>query len=63
MSEGYPLFPEDTLWSKFKEIKRVLELTSNDKATRWAHVKPRFDDSGRFVDMTEVKPRLFIGSV
>ena len=81
-------YREDTLWSKYKEIKKVLDVpvpppTSLPRTTTTAEScakmptamsgaeakirtlsrhTPRYDDSGRFVDMTEVAQGVFVGS-
>ncbi len=54
------LHREDTLWSKYNEIKRVLLEKRRPAAA--IRQPDRFDDSGRRVDMTEVQQNLFIGS-
>eukprot|EP00095_Tigriopus_kingsejongensis_P007898 maker-scaffold132_size323655-snap-gene-0.10 protein:Tk07898 transcript:maker-scaffold132_size323655-snap-gene-0.10-mRNA-1 annotation:"dual specificity protein phosphatase 3" len=50
---------EATLWTKYHEIREVL-VAKRYSGSQW-NVAPLFDDSGRFVDMNEVGPRLFIG--
>ena len=72
---------EDTLWSKFNEIKAVLRESRKAGKnpvkfstgvgganpgqtvvnTYSAVEPPRYDDSGRFVDMTQVYEGIFIG--
>lgn len=46
-----------TLWSTYYEIKAVLEAPLVEKR----NVAVIYDDSRRVVDMTEIKPNLFIG--
>ena len=46
-----------TLWSTYYEIKAVLEAPVIEKRK----VQTIYDDSRRIVDMTEIKPNLYIG--
>ena len=62
----YAGYREDTLWSKYKEIKKVLDQPRGYLLHKQAGLSldsnPRYDDSGRLVDMSEVQDNLFIGS-
>ena len=51
-------YREDSLWTKYREMKGVLSCVPPCAGAS----APRFDDSGRLVDMTEVQQNLFIGS-
>ena len=50
-------FAEPTLWSTYHDIKAVLEAPAIEKR----QVQVLVDDSNRIVDMTLIKPNLYIG--
>ncbi|XP_059078379.1 dual specificity protein phosphatase 3-like isoform X3 [Tigriopus californicus] len=49
--------PEATLWTKYHEIRAVFNVRTCPEN----RVLPLYDDSGRYVDMNEVWPRVFVG--
>ena len=60
MSQSNPTnhhFAEPTLWSTYHDIKAVLEAPAIEKR----QVQVLVDDSNRIVDMTLIKPNLYIG--
>ncbi len=55
-------YREDTLWTKYRELKLLLDSEPPELPPGSVSEGPRYDDSGRFVDMSQVAENLFIGS-
>ncbi len=59
MTSAADRYREDSLWTKYRQIKGVLDGASANSARDLVRL---YDDSGRVVDMSEVQTNLFVGS-